>query len=100
MVIMLRHNGIASINAFKNCKDFLEGPSYGGRLAQYGVDDCRMETSTMTSEKFNKLFGQFAEEAQFQLWKGEAAAVRFVYACEYGTIWKFTPKEWWRLVTK
>ena len=26
--------------------------------------------------------------------------MRFVYACEYGTIWKFTDKEWWQFVTR
>jgi hypothetical protein len=23
-----------------------------------------------------------------------------VYACEYGTIWRFTPREWWLFVRK
>jgi hypothetical protein len=26
--------------------------------------------------------------------------MRFVYACEFGTIWKFKPKEWWQFVTR
>jgi hypothetical protein len=53
----------------------------------------------MTSEELNKLFKQYSEDAQFQNWsKGEAAGMRFVYACEYGTIWKFTPKAWWQFV--
>ena len=47
-----------------------------------------------------KLFARCAEDAQFQLRTKAKPEIRFVYACEYGTIWKFTPKEWWRFVTK
>jgi hypothetical protein len=55
----------------------------------------------MTSVQLRKLFGRCAEDAQFRNWsKGEAPGMRFVYACEYGTIWKFTPKEWWQCVTR
>jgi hypothetical protein len=55
----------------------------------------------MTSEGLKKLFGDYAEDARFQSWrKEEALGIQFIYACEYGTIWKFTPKEWWQLVTK
>jgi hypothetical protein len=48
----------------------------------------------MTSEKLKKLFVRYAEEAQFQRWSKGTPEVQFVYACEYGTIWKFTPIEW------
>jgi hypothetical protein len=54
----------------------------------------------MTSVELKKLFAYCVEEAQFQNWSKGAPEVRFVYACEYGTIWKFTPKEWWRFVNK
>jgi hypothetical protein len=55
----------------------------------------------MTSEEIKKLFEHYAEDARFQDWnKGEASEIRFVYACEYGTFWKFTPKEWWQLVER
>jgi hypothetical protein len=55
----------------------------------------------MTSEKLAKLFAEVAEDAEFRLWnQGRAQDVRFVYACEYGVIWKFTPQAWWQLVTK
>ena len=55
----------------------------------------------MTSEELKKLFENYHEDAQFQTWsKGEAPGMRFVYACEYGTIWKFTPKAWWQFVTR
>jgi hypothetical protein len=54
----------------------------------------------MTSEQLKKLFTYYAEETQFQNWNNGASEVRFVYACEYGTIWKFTPKEWWQFVRK
>src|ERR1700722_4246346 len=54
----------------------------------------------MTSLELRKLFLHHAEEAQFKNWNKGASGVRFVYACEYGTIWKFTPKEWWQTVRK
>jgi hypothetical protein len=54
----------------------------------------------MTPEQLKKLFDYYAEETQFQNWNTGVAKVRFVYACEYGTIWKFTPKEWWQAVRK
>ena len=54
----------------------------------------------MTSEQLKKLFAYYAEETQFQNWNNGAAKVEFVYACEYGTIWKFTTKEWWQTVRK
>ena len=52
----------------------------------------------MTSEQLKKLFAHYSDDAQFQDWNNGATEVRFVYACEHGTIWKFTPKEWWRFV--
>jgi hypothetical protein len=55
----------------------------------------------MTSQELTKLFAQYSEDAQFQMWiKGKPQEMKFVYACENGAFWKFTPKEWWRLVTK
>jgi hypothetical protein len=54
----------------------------------------------MTLKEFNKQFAYYTEDAQFQNWSKGAPKVRFVYACEYGTIWKFTPKEWWQFVRK
>jgi hypothetical protein len=55
----------------------------------------------MTQEKLKKLFARFTEDAQFETWNaGKTPGVRFVYACEYGTIWKFTPKAWWQSITK
>src|ERR1700680_1469464 len=55
----------------------------------------------MTSEELKKLFGHYAEDAQFQNWSnGKVPGMRFVYACEYGTIWKFTPKAWWQFVRR
>jgi hypothetical protein len=57
--------------------------------------------SPMTPEELTKLFARYYEDAQFQLWnKGKAQEPRFVYACENGTVWKFTPREWWQTVTK
>jgi hypothetical protein len=57
--------------------------------------------SGMTSEELKKLFVRYSEDAQFEIWnKGRVQEVRFVYACQNGTIWKFTPKEWWQFVTK
>jgi hypothetical protein len=55
----------------------------------------------MTSEELKRLFGNYAENAQFESWrKRESSGLRFVYACEFGTFWKFTPKEWWQFVTR
>jgi hypothetical protein len=55
----------------------------------------------MRPEELTKVFARYSEDAQFQLWtKGRLENVRFVYACENGTIWKFTPKAWWQSVTK
>jgi hypothetical protein len=54
----------------------------------------------MTAQELKKLFASYVEEARFQDWSKGVPKVRFVYACEYGTIWKFTPKEWWQFVRK
>ena len=54
----------------------------------------------MTAQELKKLFAACVEEARFQDWSKGVPKVRFVYACEYGTIWKFTPKEWWQFVSK
>ena len=55
----------------------------------------------MTSVELRKLFGHYAEDTQFETWsKREAPGMRFVYACEHGEIWKFTPKAWWQFVTR
>lgn len=49
----------------------------------------------------NRVFADYAEDMQFQDWITRVAApFRFVYACEYGTIWKFTPREWWQFVSR
>jgi hypothetical protein len=54
----------------------------------------------MTSDRLKRVFERYAEDVQFQIWSnGDASRMRFVYACEYGTIWKFTPKTWWQFVT-
>jgi hypothetical protein len=54
----------------------------------------------MTPLTLTKLFARYSEDAQFQLWnRGRVQDVRFVYACENGTVWKFTPKAWWQFVT-
>jgi hypothetical protein len=59
------------------------------------------EVAPMTSEELKKLFARYFEDAQFQIWnKGKTQEMKFVYACENGLFWKFTPEEWWRFVTK
>jgi hypothetical protein len=51
----------------------------------------------MTPEKLRNLFARCVEDVQFQIWnKEKLQEVRFVYACEFGVIWKFTPKAWWQ----
>jgi hypothetical protein len=55
----------------------------------------------MTTEKIIKTFAAHAEEARFRDWdQGRTIQSRFIYLCEYGTIWRFEPKEWWRLVNR
>jgi hypothetical protein len=54
----------------------------------------------MTSLELRKLFAYHAEEAEYRNWSQGAREVKSVFACEYGTIWKFTPKEWWQFVKK
>src|SRR5215470_3844176 len=55
----------------------------------------------MTQDQRNKAYAYYAEDLAFENWrKARLHAVRFVYACEYGTAWKFTPKEWWRFARR
>ena len=55
----------------------------------------------MTQVELNQILAHFAEDIGFQNWNmRQRPGVRFIYAYEYGTVWKFTPKEWWRFVTK
>jgi hypothetical protein len=55
----------------------------------------------MTTDQIIKIFAADAEDARFRDWDRERTAKwRFVYLCEYGTIWRFTPKEWWRFVPR
>jgi len=55
----------------------------------------------MTQVELNQMLAHFADNTVFQNWnKRQLPGVRFIYASEYTTFWKFTPKEWWRFVTK
>jgi hypothetical protein len=55
----------------------------------------------MTQVELNQLLAHYAEDRVFQVWnKRQQPGVRFIYACEYEVFWKFTPREWWRFVTK
>src|SRR5579864_5922354 len=55
----------------------------------------------MTQEELNQILAHVAEDIRFQAWnRRQRPGVRFIYACEYATLWKFTPKEWWRFVSK
>lgn len=55
----------------------------------------------MTSKELTKLFERYVEDEQFRLWdQGSVRELRFVYACQNGSVWKFTPKAWWQFVTK
>jgi len=55
----------------------------------------------MTAQQLNKLFSDAAADASFQRWSEQRRPwFRLVFACEYGTIWKFTTKEWWQFATK
>jgi len=57
-------------------------------------------THEINSIELNRLFNYHAEDAQFRQWLDGAPDVRFVYVCEFGTIWKFTPREWWQFLRK
>jgi hypothetical protein len=55
----------------------------------------------MTTEHIFEIFAADAEDARFRSWDQERTRDwRFIYLCEFGTIWRFGPKEWWRLVTR
>ena len=55
----------------------------------------------MTTDKIFEILASAAEDARFRGWEqGRTHQYRFVYLCEYGTIWRFTPKEWWRFVIR
>jgi hypothetical protein len=55
----------------------------------------------MRSIDLTKLLELRAENVRFQNWNSQRSdRPRFIYACELGTIWKFTPMEWWQVVTK
>jgi hypothetical protein len=55
----------------------------------------------MTTEQIIKILGTGAEDARFRDWdQGRTLEWRFVYLCEYGTIWRFGPQEWWRFVIR
>ena len=56
---------------------------------------------SMRSIELTKLLASHAENVRFVDWDNKRTTrPRFVYACELGTIWKFTPKEWWQVVNK
>jgi hypothetical protein len=55
----------------------------------------------MSSVQTNKLLSEFVERAAFERWNRTRAVEgwRYVFAYEYGAIWKFTALEWWRFVS-
>lgn len=54
----------------------------------------------MTTDQVFKILAADAEDARFRTWdQSRTIRWRFVYLCEYGTIWRFGPKEWWQFVT-
>ena len=53
------------------------------------------------SETLTETFARFAEDAEFQRWnEHRTLGFRFVYARQDDSVWKFTPEEWWRFVTR
>jgi hypothetical protein len=43
----------------------------------------------------------FATNPAFQQWsEGQGQDFHFVYASQGDGVWKFTPEEWWRFVTR
>jgi hypothetical protein len=52
-------------------------------------------------ETLTETFSRFVEDAEFRHWnKGRAPDCRAVYVCQGGSVWKFTPEEWWRFVAE
>jgi hypothetical protein len=53
------------------------------------------------SETLTETFARFAEEAGFRRWcEGTQLERRVVYVFQDGSIWEFTPEDWWRFVTR
>jgi hypothetical protein len=72
-----------------------------GHITQSGPDYHARVKGEIQLQQLTRVFADYAEDSRFQNWiAGVAQQFRFVYACEYGTIWKFTPKEWWQFVAK
>jgi len=49
-------------------------------------------------ETIAETFARFADDAEYVAWERQEPAFRLVYACRDGSVWKFTPEEWWRFV--
>jgi hypothetical protein len=53
----------------------------------------------MTSIKLHKIIIQYQQNISFELWiSRQTRRPTYIYACEFGTVWKFTAKEWWQEV--
>ena len=53
------------------------------------------------SETLTETFARFAEDAEFRRWnEGRTPGFRYVYARHDECVWRFTPEEWWRFVTR
>jgi hypothetical protein len=53
------------------------------------------------SETLTETFVRFAEDADFREWnEGRMVEFRFVYARKSDNVWRFTPEEWWRIVSR
>src|SRR5258706_13447287 len=58
-------------------------------------------TCKSMSETLTETFARFAENADFRRWnEGRRLDFRVVYARQSEGVWKFTPEEWWRIVTR
>ena len=52
-------------------------------------------------ETLTETFARYAEDAEFRRWcEGPQLECRVVYVFQDGGVWKFTPEDWWRLVTR
>lgn len=55
----------------------------------------------MTPSKLNKVIIQYQQNISFEQWLSrQTHPPIYVYACEFGTVWKFTSKEWWQEVIR
>lgn len=55
----------------------------------------------MTSTELNRIIIRYQQNLSFEDWiSRQTRRPTCIYVCEFGTIWKFTSKEWWQEVIR